>query len=425
LNHNILLCLGLIFFTAFISKNFSRILKIPEVTGYVLIGVIMGNILSISFGKINFEKIIDSFDIISTIALGIIGFTIGLELKLDIIKKLGKSIIFIVILEAFGAFFIVFISLLFFNKIGIFPDIKMSVILLLSAVASATAPAATVAVIRQYKAKGILTSAILAVVGIDDAIALLIYAFASNFSKSLILGSKITYLYIILKTIGVVILSILVGSILSLVYMYILKKIRSEESITILLTAFLLSILGISEVLHLSELLAVMSFGAVTTNLSHIIAKKSEKITEFFTPLFLAAFFLLGGAHLELIAVKTLFGVSLVYFISRTTGKIFGGNMGAKLGRAPDVIKKYIGFSLIPQVGVALALALSIRKDFMERIFKNGIEVFKYGKQGERISFIVINILLITTIVTEIVGPILTRYVLKKSGEINEEGGEN
>ncbi len=115
----------------------------------------------------------------------------------------------------------------------------------------------------------------------------------------------------------------------------------------------------------------------------------------------------------------------MFYFIARSIGKIGGASLGAYMGKSPAILKKYIGFTLLPQVGVALALALSIKKDFTQKIIENGVEVLKYGKEGEHVAFIVINVLLFTTILTEIVGPICTRTVLKKAGEITDERGGN
>jgi len=399
---NLFIYLGLIFGISFLNRRFALKFKIPEVTGYVLLGVVLGksllNILDI--------ETVEQFHYLSSIALGIIAFSIGIELKWKIIKKLGKSIIYIVILESMGAFIIVFISLELIFKM----DIYMAI--LLGSVASATAPAATVAVIRQYKAKGSLTSTILAVVGIDDAAALIIYVIASNFSKSLILGNKVDIAKIIQTAVIAIIFSIIIGIIFALIYILLLKKIRDSISIQILLVGFIILLLGICEYFQISELLAIMVFGATITNLSPVITKKSEAITEFFTPIFLAVFFILGGAHLDISVVNKIGLMGLVYFIARSIGKIGGASLGAKLGKAPEKIQKYIGFALLPQVGVALALALSIKKDFSLPI---------YGQKGKEVAIIVINILLFTTIITEVIGPFLTKYVLQKSGEIKKE----
>jgi Kef-type K+ transport system membrane component KefB len=281
--------------------------------------------------------------------------------------------------------------------------------LLLGAVASATAPAATVSVIRQYKAKGELTSAILAVVGIDDAFALTIYVIASSFAKSLIDGKSITIVDSVSKVGFSVAGSFGIGICFSLVYLFILKRVKDNDTVEILLVSFLFFMLGISEIFHISELLTIMTFGAVIANNSEVITKKSENIINKFTSILVGAFFIIGGAHLDTKVISSVFIVGVVYFFVRSVGKITGASLGAYLGKAPIKIKKYIGFALLPQVGVGLALALAIKKDF------SGVSTM-----GQDLGYFVFNLLLFTTLITEFVGPTLTKKVLLKAGEIDK-----
>ena len=181
------------------------------------------------------------------------------------------------------------------------------------------------------------------------------------------------------------------------------------------MASFIFLLLGLSEYFHVSELLSIMTFGALLTNLSPVIARKSENIMEFFTPIFLAIFFIMGGAHLDVTSISKIGLIGIVYFFARGTGKIGGGFIGATLGKAPENIRKYIGFTLLPQVGVALALALAINKEFTLPM---------YGYKGKEVAALVINVLLFTTIITEIVGPILTKKVLIKSGDIKSNSRE-
>lgn len=403
----ILIYLALIFSIAFIDSVISAKIKIPEVTIYVLVGVLMGH----SIFRVFDVEVLEAFSILSTISLGIIAFSIGVELKLSTLKKVGKSIFLIVLLEAFGAFILVFLSTKFLLSLDTY------IALLLGSVAAATAPAATVAVIKQYKAKGNLTSTILAVVGIDDAIALIIFVFASSFSKSIIKGVDIDLLKLTFKSVGSILLAVSVGAVVAFIYVFIQRLVRKKiskglsanKSIKITIVSSIFFMLGISEYLHISELLSIMTFGAIITNIAPVITKKSESVIEFFTPIFLAIFFLMGGAHLDVTSITRIGWIGLVYFLARGIGKISGGSLGAVLGNASPNIKKYIGFALLPQVGVALALALSIEKDFTQPI---------YGEAGKYVADLVINVLLFTTILTEIIGPLLTKTVLVKSGEI-------
>ncbi len=397
---NLLLYLGGIFFLAYLIKILFSRFKLPEVTGYVLLGVLLG----VSVLKLLDAKVLNEFSHISSIALGVIAFIIGSELKGSMIKKLGKSILFIVLFECLGAFFVVTTVLIF-----VFPG-QLYLALLLGSVAAATAPAATVAVINQYKAKGHLTSTVMAVVGIDDAMALIIYVFASSFASSFMLGSEIHLLQVFLNAFVSIGLSFLIGAGASLIYILLMRKIRNNEWIKLAITAFILIILGVCEQFHLSELLAIMVFGAVLANWSPLLSKKSVDYVQYISPMFLTLFFIFGGAHLNISLIGKIGVTGLIYFVARSVGKIGGASIGAALGKAPENVRKYVGFTLLPQVGVALALALAINKRF---------NIPKFGVTGHDAAILIINILLFTTIITEILGPMLTRWSLSKAGEIN------
>jgi Kef-type K+ transport system membrane component KefB len=397
----IFLYIGAMLLLALLVKVFSRRLKIPEVTGDVLLGILLGgsvlNLLSADH--------LTRLGPISTVALGIIAFMIGVELKLDVLKRLGRPIFFIVVFESLGAFALVLVTQMLF-----FPH-SVNQALLLGAVAAATAPAATVAVIRQYKSKGPLTSTILAVVGIDDAVALIIYVFASSVVRSSLEGAHLEVIHILLQAGLSVLISIALGAVSAIMFVFLVGKRRENDLIGLGLAAIILGLVGVADMLGVSELLSIMVFGALVTNLSPILSKKTESIVEYFAPVFVAAFFVLGGAHLDVRLFGEIGLIGLVYFLARSVGKISGGTLGATIGRAPRKIRRYVGFSLLPQVGVALALALSIDKTF---------NVPKYGKVGHDMAVLIINVLLFTTILTEILGPFMTRTVLRKAGEVEE-----
>lgn len=397
---HVLVILSIIFILAYLNKILSPKLNLPEVTGYVILGVLASAIVSPFIGREHFESAVGSVEIISSLALAIIGFTIGCELKWKTLKKLGSSVIWIVGLETVGTFLIVGFVL---KLIGF----ELYTALLLGAVASATAPAATVAVIRQYKAKGSLTSTILAVVGIDDAFALVIYVIASSFAKDIIKGTDMQIMSIAFKVIFSIGASVISGLVFGYIYLIILKRVKDNETIEMLLIGFLLALLAVSEILGISELLTIMTFGAALANSSAILTKKSEHITDKFTSVLVGAFFIAGGAHLDISVVSKVFVFGVIYFVVRAFGKIAGASLGAFIGKAPSKVKKYVGLSLIPQVGVALALAISIKKEF------TGVST-----RGYDLGYFVFNILLFTTLITELVGPLLTKKVLLKAGEI-------
>lgn len=400
MNGQIFLYLAAIFAAAYATKVLTNKAKIPEVTGFVILGVILG----VSAVNLLTPAMLDKFSSISTIALGMIAFTIGIELKAEVIKSLGKSIFTIVTCESLGAFFVVFVVLRYIYKA------ELNTALLLGAVASATAPAATVAVIRQYKSKGPLTSTILAVVGLDDAAALIIYVFVEGFVSSRLLGTSISIPLMLLGALIEILEAFGIGIVAAIIYVLILKKVKNNEQIMLLLVAFLLGLLGISEYLGVSELLAAMAFGAVIVNTSPVLSKKSANIVSSFSPIFITAFFILGGAHLDISLIKDIGILGLWYFLARSIGKTGGATLGANIGKAPKTVRSLVGFALLPQVGVALALALAINKEFT---------MPQYGAAGATMAKIVINVLLFTTIITEIIGPLMTRYALKKAGEVH------
>jgi len=395
---NSLILLAITALAAYIVRRLTSRLEIPTVTGYVLLGVLLG----VSLLEIFQEDSLRDLDLVNDLALGLIGFTIGSELRRDVFKKLGKPIFLIALFESLCAFLLVtlFVWILYPSKIYL--------AIILGAVASATAPAATVYVIQQYKAKGPLTSTILAVVGIDDAIALMIFVFAAAVTKSILSTEHISAIHVVLTPILEISLSLLLGTALGLLFVWLFRRVRFPDDLSLGIIGFVLLGLGISEHFHLSGLLAIMAFGSVSSNMNLMLNNRSGKILEQFSPILFACFFVFGGAHLNIALLPKVGILGLVYLSARMTGKIGGATLGAWVGRAPSTVKKYIGFALIPQVGVAIALAILVKKEFGTGAF---------GDAGLHLAEVVINVLLFTTIITEIIGPILTKVILNRAGE--------
>jgi Kef-type K+ transport system membrane component KefB len=253
----------------------------------------------------------------------------------------------------------------------------------------------------------------MAVVGIDDAIALIIYVVASAFVSSSLLGGEVHITQVALVTLISLGESFGLGLAAALVYSFILRKTKNTDWIRFLLSAMVFGLLGLSELLNCSELLAVMVFGAIIVNRSPLLGKKSGSIVEEASPFFLASFFILGGAHLDLRAVGNVAVIGLAYFGLRSVGKIGGASLGALLGGASKQVRNNIGLTLLPQVGVALALALSINKEFTRP---------QYGSAGAEMAGAIINILLFTTVITEVIGPLLTSVALRRAGETSRSG---
>ncbi|MTI67964.1 MAG: cation:proton antiporter [Firmicutes bacterium] len=388
---NPFISLGVALIVGIIFGKLINKFKIPAVAGYILAGLLIG---TSGFNLVNGE-IIDKLSFLSDFALGIIAFNIGSELKIPVIKRLGKSIFIIALCESLGAFSLVTSVTYLLTK-------NISTALILGAVSSATAPAATVMVLKEYKAKGPLTSTLLGVVAIDDAICLMIYAIASAIAKVFIKHEVVTMNKIIIHPITEIALSILVGGFFGIILTYLVKKCKSDSEILTFSSGIIIMLVGVAGKFNLSPLLSSMALGVMVAN----IASNSRRVfsnIESFSPPVIAAFFTLAGARLDISLLPHIGIIGVAYLIFRILGKVFGASLGGTLSKSPSVVRKNIGFGLLSQVGVAVGLAIVVSKEFA----------------GYSLGSLVITILLATTIITEIVGPIATKTAIIKAKEAN------
>ncbi len=389
----------LAFFTVLLSKRF----HIPVVVGYVFLGIILSpDILSL-LPYINndlknlYTFILTNMNYITQISLAFIAFTIGSELSLKTIRRLGKSIFYIVIIQSFAAFGLVAAAVYFFGW-------PLYMGLLLGAIATATAPAATVMVIQEYQAEGPLTSTMMAVIGIDDAVALIVFSLISPIAFAQYKGGAEIHfgemmIHPLIEITGAVIIGLVIGYLAQFLISGYNQKIKK------LLSALLMILLSTSISIYMgfSPLIANMTVGFSVRN----FAKKNLQISEYFEtitiPLY-ALFFIIAGTEIRFseMGSKSFFVIAAVYFIARTIGKIGGASVAAEISGAAENIKKYIGLGLLPQSGVAIALAYSVQKQYVE---------------APEIGLLIFNTLILTAAVTEIFGPLLTKYALLKSGE--------
>jgi len=391
--------IGIALSAALAARKATELFKLPAVTGYVIVGVILGAGVLRVFGPETAEKM----SAVSDAALALIAFTIGSELNLRTLRKMGRSILAITLGEVFGSFILVFATTMLISR----GDTALS--LVLGSVASATAPAATLMVIQQYRARGPLTSTILAVVGLDDAVALIIYAFASSIARSILSHQPHFSLLKAFATPALeVVCALLIGSALGYLAALTLEKLRNVEEIFIGVCALIALVTGLTHLLHGSALLANMACGLVVMNLRPKLKHRVMRDLFVLGPLVYALFFVLAGSRLDFRLLPQIGILGLGYLVARTTGKMCGARLGARAGKASPAIQKYIGFSLIPQVGVAIALAIIVGQEFGHG---------QFGDEGKHLAGYVINILLFTTIITEIVGPYLTRRAIVQSGE--------
>ena len=410
MTHPILLILGFIILTGFYLGRNMRFIKLPSIIGYMLLGVVLGS----SLLNILSDVLLDNLDFISSIALGFVAFSIGLELKLSHLKRLGKGIIYIIFLESFGAFILVFVSLQLLTG-----DTPLS--LLFAAIAPASAPAGTVAVIREYRAKGVLTKALYAVVGFDDGLGIVIFGFASAFAQSILSkeagnqdpGMMVTLLQPLME-IG---LSILCGGVLAFLSSILIRRLKVSSDVFIVIFGLIFLSCGICELLHLSVILTIMVIGMILVNMqSDNLVNKIQNELGQAMPLLFILFFTLAGANLHISAIPALGLLGIVYIFARSAGLIFGSKLGAVIGKAPPVIKKYIGLGILSQAGVAIGLSLLVKQNYADLGAK---VVGAQGlKHGDIIGITVITTITATSIIFEIIGPILTKIALTKANEI-------
>lgn len=385
INLGIALIIGIIF-----GKLMNR-LKIPSVAGYIIAGLIIG----VSGLQIIDSALEEQLAFISDFALGIIAFNIGSELEISVIKKLGKSIFVIASCEALGAFLLVTTAMFLLTN-----DVAKS--LILGAVASATAPAATVMVLKEYKAKGPLTSTLLGVVAVDDAICLMIYSIASSIAKVFVKHETLTINKVLIHPIMEIVLSVCVGVLLGILLSYLLNKSANKDENLIFTIGTIILLIGICNQFNLSPLLASMSLGVMVANIS-TQSRRTFSSLEGFAPPVIAGFFVLAGARLDIYMLPKIGIIGAAYLLFRILGKVFGASIGATISKAPETVKKYIGFGLFSQVGVAVGLAIIVSKEF----------------KGTDLGSLVITILLATTVVTELVGPLFTKMAVIKAKESN------
>ncbi len=392
---DILLLIGLVLLLGQIGANLLRELKIPQVVGYILMGVLLGR------SVLNWIEP-DSLTGVTSLALGLIGFTIGSQLKLYQLRKVGRSILWISLLEALGAFLLVSVAVFLLTG-EVFKG------LVFGALASATAPAATVDVLQEYRCKGILTTTLYAVVGIDDGIALMIYGFAEPFGKLLFQpDAGITLQHSILVPFRELGGSILLGGVLGIVFSWGVKYLRMPgERLSITLAVVLLAC-GLAAKWHLSLILTNMVIGLIVGNLTPHHSKRLGDTVSGFAPPVYILFFAFVGARLDITLLPVMGWLGLTYIVARAAGKFGGSYLGAVIGKAPAVVRKYLGLGLFSQAGVAIGLAIAVSQDFASS-----------GPEGQAFGNLVINTIAATTFVVQLIGPSMTRMAVFKAGETN------
>ena len=404
LSVSIALLAGLLLTRVF--KNF----KLPAVTAYLIAGVLIGPYClgALQIQGLGFTSMEDvhSLHMISEVALGFIAFAIGNEFRVEELKNTGKQAFIIGIFQALTA--TLFVDLALLALYFMMPDkISVAQLITLGAIATATAPAATLMVVREYKAKGKLTSLLLPIVALDDAVGLIIFAVSFGISKTMISGN-IDFASIIINPLVEIVCSLVLGAFMGWLLTQLEKLFNSNTNRLNMTIAFVVLTVSLSMLefhvagihVHFSSLLVCMMLGTVFCNicpLSHDLMTASDKWT---SPLF-ALFFVISGAELEL----SVFGdwaivlIGLIYIVFRCLGKYFGTFFSAKAVHCEPNIQKYLGITLFPQAGVALGMCTT---------------AMQLGEPGNLIR----NITLFAILIYEMFGPLATKWALTKSGDI-------
>ena len=386
---NMLLSLCLAMVAGLVLTRLMKLVQLPNVTGYLIAGLLIGPFCLKWVSGANLE----SFSTITALALGFIAFSIGGEFKLENIKRIGSRAITITLFQALCATAFVDIALL----VAKFPA---PIAITLGAIATATAPAATLMVIRQYKAKGIVTQTLLPVVALDDAVGLVVYAISAALAKSMSMGTAMTIQTALVEPMTEIILSLLVGSGIGVLLSLSMRWFQSKANRTCLIITAVLGAVALSQIWSLSSLLVCMMVGATLAN----IAKNPEplmELTDRWTPPIFMLFFVISGAELNIAIIPSVGLLGILYLIFRSLGKYCGSYLGAKITHADPAVRKYLGITLLPQAGVAIGMAQMTMGILPQA-------------EATQISAVV----LCATLVYELFGPVLTKIALKKAGEI-------
>jgi NhaP-type Na+/H+ or K+/H+ antiporter len=396
---NPLSTIGLLLIVSFLGSKIFQRFGIPQVVGFIVLGVLHGP----SFLNVIPLGVSQELLLISEIALGLIGFDMGSHLRLSEIRKLGKSIIFILIFEAFGAFFLVTAGVYALTQ-------SWYTALIFGALSSATAPAATVDVLAEYDAKGPLTTTLLAVVGLDDALSLLLYSLAAAFAASLLAGGAAPTLIEILELPVIEIGgSVLLGAAMGYALNWVMHRMKSRHDAMAVSIGFVFLGAGISLAMHFSLILTTMVMGMVTVNCCPDHGRRIRYTIEQAGPVIYVLFFTLVGARFQISLLPTMGLLGLTYIVLRSTGKFFGAWLGGCIGGAEKAVRNNLGLGLFSQAGVAIGLALSAAARFSQ-----------YGPEGQALGSLVINVITATTFVVQIIGPIAVKYAITRAGEVGK-----
>lgn len=387
---NTIFGLGFIFLGGLFLARLLNKVKFPAVTAYLILGILIGPAV---FGFAS-EEILNASGLVSNIVLGFIAFGLGQNFTRQFFRKIGRPVLWISILEAVVPWFLVTLSFIVLLRQPFY------IALLFGAISSATAPAATVMVVREYRAKGKFTDILLGVVAIDDAWCLIIFALSLAISKAVAFHASNTF--ILKATFGSLIEitgAFLLGGLIAFFATSFSKFIRTQTELLIYTLGFVLLTTGLAIAFRISVLLANMFLGTILVNINKLNVNFFDTLKQVDSPLYLL-FFVLAGANLEMGLLNAIGLAGIVYIFFRTLGKTIGSVWGGYIVKVEESIRRYLGLGLLPQAGVALGCALIVKSDF------------------PKVGNVIFTTVLATTVIYELIGPLCTKVALKKAGEI-------
>ncbi len=408
-----LICVAVALLAGLMMTRVMNIFHLPDVTAYLVAGVILGPCILgrlgvPGLGFTSFEEVA-LLQPISDVALGFIAFAIGSEFRLSRLRSTGGAAVTVGIIQAVTATVLVDLALLGLHMV-LGDKLPVPAVITLGAIAAATAPAATLMVVRQYKAKGPLTDLLLPVVALDDAVGLIIFAISFGSAQAMA-SSRVDLAAVLVAPIVEIVLSLVLGALLGLCLAYIERVFHSNRNRVALITGFV--ILGVAlsmlkfEVggveVSFSSLLVLMMLGTVFCNVCDRSEDLMNRADKWSAPL-LTLFFVLSGAALDLgvFSDVAIVGIGLVYIVARSLGKYLGAGFSSKLAHQSSEVQKYLGITLLPQAGVALGMSAQVGASAA------------MGDTGSMVR----NIVLFGVLIYELVGPSLTKWALTKAGDI-------
>ena len=369
----------------------AKLVHLPNVTAYLVAGLVVGPCCI----KLMTTELLSGLDVILSAALGFIAFSIGGEFKLSHVRAIGTKALIITVCQAFGAVILVDAALILCGF-----DVPLSITL--GAIATATAPAATLMVVRQYKAKGEVTSTLLPVVAMDDAIGLMVFSISIAVASTLSGGGGINIVSTFLKPMLEIVLSLVLGAALGFLLALSMKLFHSASNRLCVCVAAVLLAVGLADQFALSDLLVCMALGAMFVNVSDVSLNLLEAMDGWTAPLFLL-FFVISGANLDLSVLPSVGLLGSVYILARSIGKYGGAWLGSAVTHSSPNIRKYLGLTLLPQAGVAIGMA---------QMAVTGLP--EYSSE-------ILAVVLCATLIYELVGPVFTKIALTKAGEIEKQ----